>query len=412
MSKISMPTEADFARYAELAVKKGVNIQPGQQLEVRADISQAPLVRHVVKAAYAAGAKQVFVNWSDEETGKIRYFNAPADSFKEFPDWLKARFEQLAEEKTAFLSIVSDDPDALNGVESSRISDANRAAGQALAKWRQYVMSDNVSWSIVAGASEAWAQKVFPGRDDAVAALWQAIFAATRMDQEDVVAAWDTHDQSLRSRAKLLTEKKYAKLHYKAPGTELTIGLPKKHVFLGGGGPNVDGIDFIANMPTEEVFTLADKDSVEGHVSSTKPLSYSGNLIDEFTLWFEGGKVVKAEAKKGQAALDELLNMDEGARRIGEVALVPDDSPISNSGLLFYNTLFDENASCHLALGRAYSTCLEGGPSMSQEELAANGANDSMTHVDFMIGSAKMNIDGEREDGTREAIMRDGNWVI
>ncbi|WP_214742771.1 MULTISPECIES: aminopeptidase [unclassified Exiguobacterium] len=412
MSMISMPTEADFARYAELAVKKGVNIQPGQQLEVRADISQAPLVRHVVKAAYAAGAKQVFVNWSDEETSKIRFFDAPADSFKEFPDWLKARFEQLAEEKTAFLSIVSDDPDALNGVESSRISDANRSAGQALAKWRQYVMSDNVSWSIVAGASDAWAQKVFPDREDAVAALWQAIFAATRMDQEDVVAAWDEHDHSLRSRAKLLTEKKYAKLHYSAPGTELTIGLPKKHVFLGGGGPNADGIDFIANMPTEEVFTLADKDSVEGHVSSTKPLSYSGNLIDEFTLWFEGGKVVKAEAKKGQAALDELLNMDEGARRIGEVALVPDDSPISNSGLLFYNTLFDENASCHLALGRAYSTCLEGGPSMSQEELAANGANDSMTHVDFMIGSAEMNIDGEREDGTREAIMRDGNWVI
>ena len=412
MSMISMPTEADFARYAELAVKKGVNIQPGQQLEVRADISQAPLVRHVVKAAYAAGAKQVFVNWSDEETSKIRFFDAPADSFKEFPDWLKARFEQLAEEKTAFLSIVSDNPDALNGVESSRISDANRSAGQALAKWRQYVMSDNVSWSIVAGASEAWAQKVFPERDDAVAALWQAIFAATRMDEEDVVAAWDEHDHSLRSRAKLLTEKKYAKLHYKAPGTELTIGLPKKHVFLGGGGPNADGVDFIANMPTEEVFTLADKDSVEGHVSSTKPLSYSGNLIDEFTLWFEGGKVVKAEAKKGQAALDELLNMDEGARRIGEVALVPDDSPISNSGLLFYNTLFDENASCHLALGRAYSTCLEGGPSMSQEELAANGANDSMTHVDFMIGSAEMNIDGEREDGTREAIMRDGNWVI
>ncbi|WP_215113722.1 aminopeptidase [Exiguobacterium sp. s63] len=412
MSMISMPTEADFARYAELAVKKGVNIQPGQQLEVRADISQAPLVRHVVKAAYAAGAKQVFVNWSDEETSKIRFFDAPADSFKEFPDWLKARFEQLAEEKTAFLSIVSDDPDALNGVESSRISDANRSAGQALAKWRQYVMSDNVSWSIVAGASDAWAQKVFPDREDAVAALWQAIFAATRMDQEDVVVAWDEHDHSLRSRAKLLTEKKYAKLHYSAPGTELTIGLPKKHVFLGGGGPNADGIDFIANMPTEEVFTLADKDSVEGHVSSTKPLSYSGNLIDEFTLWFEGGKVVKAEAKKGQAALDELLNMDEGARRIGEVALVPDDSPISNSGLLFYNTLFDENASCHLALGRAYSTCLEGGPSMSQEELAANGANDSMTHVDFMIGSAEMNIDGEREDGTREAIMRDGNWVI
>ncbi|WP_214829188.1 aminopeptidase [Exiguobacterium algae] len=412
MGMISMPTEADFARYAELAVKKGVNLQPGQQLEVRADISQAPLVRHVVKAAYAAGAKQVFVNWSDEETSKIRFFDAPAESFKDFPDWLKARYEQLAEEKTAFLSIVSDDPDALNGVESSRVADANRAAGQALAKWRQYVMSDNVSWSIVAGASEAWAKKVFPDREDAVAALWQAIFAATRMDREDVVGEWDKHDQALRSRANLLTEKKYAKLHYKAPGTELTIGLPKKHVFLGGGGPNSDGIDFIANMPTEEVFTLADKDSVEGHVSSTKPLSYSGNLIDEFTLWFEGGKVVKAEAKQGQAALDELLNLDEGARRIGEVALVPDDSPISNSGLLFYNTLFDENASCHLALGRAYSTCLEGGPSMSAEELAANGANDSMTHVDFMIGSAEMNIDGELEDGTREAIMRDGNWVI
>ncbi|MGA9232245.1 MAG: aminopeptidase, partial [Exiguobacterium oxidotolerans] len=226
------------------------------------------------------------------------------------------------------------------------------------------------------------------------------------------VAAWEKHDHNLRTKATFLTEKKYKTLHYSAPGTELSIELPERHVWLGGGGPNADGVDFIANLPTEEVFTLPKKTGVNGHVSSTKPLSYSGNLIDGFTLWFEEGKIVKAEAKQGQAALDELISLDEGARYLGEVALVPHHSPISDSGILFYNTLFDENASCHLAIGRAYSTCLENGPSLSNEELAEQGANDSMTHVDFMIGSADMAIDGELADGTREALMRNGNWSI
>ncbi|MFZ0075500.1 aminopeptidase [Exiguobacterium undae] len=407
-----MPTQEQLKKYAALAVRTGVNLQAGQQLEIRAGIENAPLVREITRVAYEVGASNVYVQWSDDEMTKIRYFDAPEDSFDVFPQWLTARFDQLAEEKTAFLSVVSEDPDLLNGVESSRIARANKAAGVALANWRKFVMSDNVSWCVIAAPSEAWAAKVFPDSERAVEDLWDAILKATRVDQDNPVAAWEQHDANLRTKATFLTEKKYKKLHYTSPGTELTIELPERHVWLGGGGPNADGVDFIANLPTEEVFTLPNKTGVNGHVSSTKPLSYSGNLIDEFTLWFEDGKIVKAEAKQGQAALDELISLDEGARYLGEVALVPHHSPISDSGILFYNTLFDENASCHLAIGRAYSTCLENGPSLSNEELAEQGANDSMTHVDFMIGSAGLSIDGELADGTREPVMREGNWAI
>lgn len=407
-----MPTQEQLKKYAALAVRTGVNLQAGQQLEIRAGIENAPLVREITRVAYEVGASNVYVQWSDDEMTKIRYFDAPEDSFDVFPQWLTARFDQLAEEKTAFLSVVSEDPDLLNGVESSRIARANKAAGVALANWRKFVMSDNVSWCVIAAPSEAWATKVFPDSERAVEDLWDAILKATRVDQDNPVAAWEQHDANLRTKATFLTEKKYKKLHYTSPGTELTIELPERHVWLGGGGPNADGVDFIANLPTEEVFTLPNKTGVNGHVSSTKPLSYSGNLIDEFTLWFEDGKIVKAEAKQGQAALDELISLDEGARYLGEVALVPHHSPISDSGILFYNTLFDENASCHLAIGRAYSTCLENGPSLSNEELAEQGANDSMTHVDFMIGSAGLSIDGELADGTREPVMREGNWAI
>ncbi|WP_114570673.1 aminopeptidase [Exiguobacterium flavidum] len=407
-----MPTQEQLKKYAELAVRTGINLQPGQQLEIRAGIDNAPLVREVTKVAYEAGASNVYVQWSDDEMTKIRFHHAPDEAFDKFPDWLRERFDQLAAEKTAFLSIVSEDPDLLNGVDSSRIARSNKSAGLALANWRKYVMSDNVSWCVTAAPSESWAKKVFPGAENAVDLLWDAIFKATRIDLTDPVSAWVEHDKNLREKASFLTSKKYKKLHYSAPGTEMTIELPERHLWIGGGGPNTDGVDFIANLPTEEVFTLPKKDGVNGHVSSTKPLSYSGNLIDEFTLWFENGKIVKAEAKTGQKALDELISLDEGARYLGEVALVPHHSPISDSGILFYNTLFDENASCHLAIGRAYSTCLENGPKLSAEELAEQGANDSMTHVDFMIGSEKMNIDGELEDGTREAVMRDGNWAI
>lgn len=407
-----MPTQAELQQYASLAVRTGINLQPGQQLEVRAGIENLPLVREITRVAYEVGATQVYVQWSDDEMTKIRYFDAPEESFDTFPDWLKARYDQLAEEKTAFLSVVSEDPDLLNGVDSSRIARANKAAGVALANWRKFVMSDNVSWCVVAAPSESWAKKVFPDSSEPVEELWSAILKATRADQAEPVTAWADHDQNLRSKAKFLTEKKYKTLHYTAPGTELSIELPERHVWLGGGGPNADGVDFIANLPTEEVFTLPKKTGVNGHVSSTKPLSYSGNLIDEFTLWFENGKIVKAEAKQGQEALDDLISLDEGACYLGEVALVPHRSPISDSGILFYNTLFDENASCHLAIGRAYSTCLENGPSLSAEELEAQGANDSMTHVDFMIGSADLSIEGELADGTRESVMRDGNWSI
>ena len=268
---------------------------------------------------------------------------------------------------------------------------------------------------MVAVPGKEWAKQVFPEKSEAQAmeSLWEAIFCAVRIQDGDAVQAWREHDALLSEKCEILNKYQFTELHYEnEAGTDFRVGLVKNHIWEGGSEESGSGVRFIANMPTEEVFTLPKKTGVNGHVSSTKPLSYSGNLIDEFTLWFEDGKIVKAEAKQGQAALDELISLDEGARYLGEVALVPHHSPISDSGILFYNTLFDENASCHLAIGRAYSTCLENGPSLSNEELAAQGANDSMTHVDFMIGSGQMSIDGELSDGTREPLMRDGNWAI
>jgi aminopeptidase len=299
-------------------------------------------------------------------------------------------------------------------VDSKRIATFQRAAGTALDKYRQYVQSDKISWTVIANPSQDWAAKVFPELDaeQQVPALWDAIFKATRSDLEDPVQAWVEHNDTLHEKVHYLNERKYAKLHYTAPGTDLTIELPKGHLWCGAGSINEKGDSFMANMPTEEVFTVPHKDGVNGYVSSTKPLSYGGNIIDNFKITFENGRITKVEAEQGEEVLKTLVATDEGSHRLGEVALVPHDSPISNSGLLFFNTLFDENASNHLAIGSAYAFCIEGGKTMNREELEANGLNQSITHVDFMIGSAEMNIDGITEDGQIEPVFRNGNWAF
>lgn len=403
-----------LTNYAELAVKVGVNIQPGQNLYIAATIDNPEFVRLLVKTAYEVGAKNVYVDWSDDVITRTRFELAPEEVFSEFPEWKVQERMTLADGGAAFMSIMSQSPDLLKGIESSRISAFQKASGTALSKYRQYVQSDKISWTVVAAPSVAWAAKVFPSlpSEEQIPALWEAIFKAVRADVESPIQAWTDHDATLHTKVDYLNEKKYHKLHYTAPGTDLTIELPKGHLWCGAGSINEKGDAFMANMPTEEVFTVPLKTGVNGFVSSTKPLSYGGNLIEDFKITFENGRIVSVEAKEGQEVLEQLVATDEGAKYLGEVALVPHKSPISESGLLFYNTLYDENASNHLAIGSAYAFCLEGGKKMSQEELAEHGLNQSITHVDFMIGSESMDIDGILEDGTKEAVFKQGNWAF
>lgn len=405
--------QQNLEKYADLAVKVGVNIQQGQTLVVNATLDAAEFVRLVVKKAYETGAKHVQVDWNDDIVTRTRFELAPQEAFEEFPEWRAKGLETLAENGAAFMSIVSSSPDLLKGIDSKKISASSKAAGTALTAYRNYMQADKVSWSVIAVPSEKWAAKVFPDAgDQAVEKLWEAIFKATRTDLEDPVAAWKEHDQSLHSKVEFLNGKKYKKLHYHAKGTDLTIDLPEKHLWIGAGSVNEKGDDFMANMPTEEVFTVPAKEGVNGIVASTKPLSYGGNLIDNFSITFEKGRITGVKAEEGEEILKELVATDEGSHYLGEVALVPHDSPISMSNVLFYNTLFDENASNHLAIGNAYAFCIEGGKQMSREELLENGVNSSITHVDFMIGSAEMDIDGILEDGTSEPLFRKGTWAI
>ncbi|MBU8907992.1 aminopeptidase [Desertibacillus haloalkaliphilus] len=403
-----------FEKYAELAVNVGVNIQENQTLVVNAPIAAVDFVRTIAKKAYETGAKNVHVEWNDEHTSLIKYKHAPDEAFHEFPEWKAKGFETLAENGAAFMTIKSSNPDLFKEVDPERIAAANKAQGTAMETFRSYIQSDKVSWTVIATPSPEWAMKVFPNNseEEAMNKLWDAIFQATRANLTEPVKAWEDHTRSLTEKVEYLNKKKYKKLHYKAPGTDLSIELPEDHLWAGAGSTNEKGTYFVANMPTEEVFTAPHKDGVNGVVSSSKPLNYAGNLIENFSLTFKDGEVVDFSAESGYETLKKLIETDEGSRRLGEIALVPHDSPISNANIIFYNTLFDENASNHLALGSAYAFNIEGGKTMTKEELNKSGLNTSLTHVDFMIGTADMDIDGELADGTTEPVFRKGNWAF
>ncbi|MBP1990495.1 aminopeptidase [Paenibacillus eucommiae] len=409
---------SNFARnlekYAELAVKVGLNVQKDQTLVITSPISCADYVRKVTLKAYEAGVRNVIVEWEDDEVKAIRLRHAPEEALQEYPMWKANGLEELAKEGAAFLQIYAPNSDLLKGIDPGRIATVNKAAAMARDGFLNYLRNSRVNWLLVSIPTVEWSSKVFPGMDEEtrMAKLWELIFKLTRVDTENPVEAWNEHIQNLTEKQKILNAKKYAKLHYTAPGTDLTIELPEKHLWVSAGSNTDKGIFYVPNLPTEEVFTMPVKTGVNGTVKSTKPLSYNGSLIDGFSFTFENGKIVKAAAEQGEDVLNKLLDMDEGARYLGEIALVPHDSPISNSNLIYYNTLFDENASCHLAIGNAYPFCVEGGTTMSKEELDGQGYNASLTHVDFMIGSAEMDIDGITADGTREPIFRQGNWVI
>lgn len=409
-----MTFQEKLQAYAALAVRVGVNIQPGQYLLVNTSVDALAFTRLVVKEAYAAGASRVQVNFTDGDIERSFYEHAIDDEFKRFPQWIVQQRDELIDRQGALLWIDADDPDLLTGIPVSRLSDYQKAAGQALVNYRKAVMTDKIAWSIVAVPSPKWAAKVFPHLpvSEQVDALWEAIFKTVRIGEGDAVENWRNHVSQLETRAKVLNDKRYAKLHYKAPGTDVTIALPDKHVWLTGGSQAPDGTTFIANMPTEEVYTMPAKFGVNGVVRNTKPLVYQGNIIDDFTLTFKDGKIIKAEAAVGHDLLQQLIVVDEGSCYLGEVALVPHESPISASGILYYNTLFDENASNHLAIGEAYPTCYEGGRDLQKGQLESLGINTSITHQDFMIGSAEMDIDGVLSDGTVEPIFRKGSWAF
>lgn len=406
--------EQKLGQYAELIVRVGINVQQGQEVFITGSIEMADLVRLVAGKAYEAGASNVHVDWTDEALSRMKYEKAADDVFTRFPEFETVKRNAFVANGAAFISIVSPNPDLLKGIDSQRIGNFQKAAGQGLAEFRRAIQADKVSWTVVAASTKDWATKVFPDAtaEQAVEQLWTAIFQAVRLHEADPVKAWEEHNATLHQKSDILNRKHYRKLQYRAPGTELTIELPEKHVWVAASSTNSNNVPFMANMPTEEVFTVPLKTGVNGYVSSTKPLSYGGNIIDGFKLTFEEGRIVKVEAELGQENLQQLVDTDEGSHYLGEVALVPHESPISKSNVLFFNTLFDENASNHLAIGSGYAFNVEGGKQMSPEELVSSGVNSSITHVDFMIGSAEMDIDGVLDDGTVEAIFRNGNWAI
>jgi aminopeptidase len=405
--------EQKLDRLAEVAIRVGLGLRRGQELVMTATLDTLPLARRITEHAYKAGATLVTTLLSDEESILLRYQYGDNEGFDHAAAWLYDGMAAAYRSGAARLAVAGGNPGLLSQQDPEKVGRANRAMSAAYRPALELITRHDINWTIVAAATPAWAASVFPDlpADQALERLWDAIFAASRVDLPDPVAAWREHDAGLHRRADLLNQKRYYALHFKAPGTDLRVGLADNHLWLGGGMNAGNGQYCIPNMPTEEVFTTPHKDRTEGHVTSTKPLSYQGTMIEGIQVRFEGGRVVEAKATKGEEVLNRMIETDDGARRLGEVALVPHSSPIASSGLLFNHTLFDENAASHIALGQAYSSCLKDGDKLTPDQLAKLGANDSLIHVDWMIGSGKMDVDGITAEGKAEPLMRQGEWV-
>ena len=414
----------DFDRrleiYAELAVKIALNLQPGQRVMIIGPLASggaspeaAPLIRKIAKAAYQAGAPLVEAIYGDEEMQLVRFKHAADHTFGEYSAWLPDALVKHVQGGHAILSVHANDPDLLKHENPDRVSTVVEATAREVRPFRELISRNQTNWAVIAAAGAGWATRVFPQlpAEAAISRLWDEIARLCRLDGPDPMAAWEEHLRGLEARAKFLNTRRYSALKYVGPGTDLTLGLPNGHLWVSGRSASRAGIPFTANLPTEEVFSIAHKDRVDGWVRASKPLSYGGILIDGFSLRFAEGKVVEMKADRGEAVLKRLLDTDEGARRLGEVALVPHSSPIAQSGLLFFNTLFDENAASHVALGNAYKFTLQGTEAMNDDEFEKAGGNRSSIHVDFMIGSGELDVDGVLTGGKREPLMRKGEWA-
>jgi aminopeptidase len=398
-------------RLAEVAIKVGLQLQQGQDLLLTAPAVALPLVRRIAEHAYKAGAGIVTPILSDEDLTLARYRFGHDSSFDHAANWLYEGMAKAFSSNTARLAIVGDNPMLLSGEDPAKVARASKANSMAYQPALEKIVNFDTNWNIIAYPSPSWAKQVFPDDSEAVAKLAEAIFKASRVDQDGAIAAWGKHNAALRTRTEWLNGQRFSALHYSGPGTNLTIGLADGHEWEGGASTARNGITCNANIPTEEVFTTPHCRRVSGHVVSSKPLSYQGTLIDNIAVRFEEGRIVEARASRGEEVLSKVLDTDEGARRLGEVALVPHSSPISQSGLLFFNTLFDENAASHIALGQCYSKCFIDGTKLTPQQIAAQGGNQSLIHIDWMIGRAETDIDGVHADGRRVPVFRKGEWA-
>ncbi len=407
--------ESKLEKYAELAIHVGANIQAGQRLMIwRVPPEAAPLVHAITAKAYEAGASLVDVMWLDDGMDLARIQHAPSDSLEEFPEWVVNGILEHVQNGGAMIAAAGRDPNLFRGQDEERVARVQKTYVQHLQPIMSYVTKSEINWLVIGAPTKAWARKVFPELpvDQALASLWELVFDICRVNEPDPVAAWQAHLADLAAHSAYMNDKQYTALHLTGPGTDLAVGLPDGHIWKGGAGVSKAGVPFTANIPTEEIFTMPHKDRVEGVVRATLPLSYGGALIDDFGMTFKDGRVVDLQAGIGETVLRRMIENDEGASRLGEMALTPQSSPIAQSGRLFYHTLYDENASSHIALGRAYADTLAGSADMTDEELAAAGVNISLIHVDFMIGSAEMDVDGIRADGVAEPVMRGGEWTF
>lgn len=407
--------EQKVTQLAELVVRVGVNVQPGQLVVIDAPIESKDFVRKIVAAAYDTGAKFVSVLWGDEQTSRIRFDRAPEESFTFYPNWRASVFAEIEAEQGAFIVVYAPNPELLHGVDPKRVSDSGKAASQVLSQANEGMRNHRFSWTMVNAPTPSWADKVFADAPEGerLEKMWESIFQINHLNEgPDPISTWKHHLELLESRAERLNQKRYKKLHYRSALTDLSVELPEGHVWIGGATRNRGGVLFNANMPTEEVFTMPHKEGVNGVLRSTMPLNYGGTIITNISVQFEKGRIVNYSADTGYETLKNLIETDEGSHRLGEIALVPYESPISLLNRVFYNTLIDENASCHVAIGNAYPLNLNGGRQMTNEELDQAGANSSLTHVDFMIGSADLNITGELPDGSTESVFVNGNWAF
>ncbi len=400
--------------YAELVVRAGINIQKGQRLSITCPVECADFARLCAAAAYEAGCREVLMRWVDDDLKRMKYLYAADEVFDSVNSWTVDYLNTLSAEGAGFLSIYAEDPSLLNGVEAGRIKRAQISSGKALETYRARIMKSECPWCVCSVPSAKWACSVFPDLDEdqAVERLWSEILAACRVDGGNAVQNWQKHSDELKKHVDIMNEYNFKALKYKnSAGTDVTVGLPEGHFWSGGDEKAATGVMFSANIPTEEVFVLPERNSVNGTIVATKPLSLNGTLIEDFSFEVKDGKITEVHAEEGEDILRDAISVDEGASYFGEVALVPYDSPISRSGVLFLNTLFDENASCHFAFGDAYP-CIEGAENMSEEELRARGVNSSMTHVDFMVGSPDLEITGITHDGKEIPVFRNGNFVF
>ena len=402
-------------KYVDLALEIGINLQKEQTLVIMSPVETAPFTRMLVEKAYNLGAKEVVVHWNDDFCKKMKFINGDMEIFETMPQWEIDSLMFYAEKGAAFLSIAANDPELLKSIDSEKIAKAQKARNVGLKEYYEKVMTNVIQWNIISVPTKAWAEKVFPNDsgEEAVELLWEAIIHSVKADTENPVETWHKHLSTLKEKMDYLNKKQFKKFIMKnSIGTDLTVQLPNRHLWASGKDTTKSGIDFVANIPTEEVFSMPYKYGVDGTVVSSKPLNYGGALIEDFSLTFKDGQIVDFTARTGAEALKNLINTDAGSKYLGEIALVPYDSPISNSNILFYNTLFDENASCHLAIGQAYPSCIEEGDTLNKAQMEEVGMNDSYVHVDFMFGTKDLSIIGVDAFGNEEHIFIDGNWAF